>query len=576
MNRLAERPVYDGALYHRLFRGWKLSRLLAALCAGVISGQPAWSAQQAPDLILFDGHIFTSDPGHLHAEALAIRGERITAVGETAAIEPLADSHTKLIDLHGRTVIPGLNDAHAHLGIWPADEVFVETEGYNPNWSELQEALRKASAHAPKGTILSGTIGTAIFYDPAIDKTTLDKAVPDHPVVLETFDGHVAILNTPALHKLGIDEGVADPAGGRFERDRNGKLTGVVRENAVDTVQDRLNAITSDADAEMALRQQLEHAARYGITTIQDMPIGMSPIRTATLLAHVPTPIRVRITPMNMALPEGLGHPSPLVSVNGTKWVLDGVVFEGSLTSRNGAAANSQVAGGPYSFAGLPPLYPPKTVEGMLRDALRSHYQLQFHVAGRPAAIELLDAMEHTGGAAVWGDQRLRFEHGDGLTPDLITRVKKLGVIVSQQGTHLDIAGIDPGLGPHLLERMRVDRVEPLRSLLAEDVNLALGSDGPLNPWLSIFGATTDPNRPDEAISREQAVIAYTFGSAFAEFAEKDKGSLAPGKLADLAVLSQDIFTVAPLELHKTRSVLTLVGGQSVYEAPEPGKAASR
>jgi predicted amidohydrolase YtcJ len=170
--------------------------------------------------------------------------------------------------------------------------------------------------------------------------------------------------------------------------------------------------------------------------------------------------------------------------------------------------------------------------------------------------------MQSDGGAQVWAKERVRFEHGDGLTPDLIPRVKEMGIVVVQDPTHLAGVNALPAIGI-VLEKLKA---QPLQSLLAAGVPVAFGSDGPPNPYLNIMFASLDPDRPSEAITREQAVIAYTLTSAYAEFAEKDKGSLEAGKLADLAVLSHDIFTIDSSELPKTESVLTLVGGKIVYD----------
>ncbi len=536
---------------------------------------PVPAVASAPDLVLFNGKLFTADPRRPETQAIAIRGDRIVAVGSDAVVKGLVGPNTRLVDLAGRRVIPGLNDAHAHLSMDPGNEILLETQSYDPSWSELRETISKTIGQAPVGAILFGNIGTTVFGDRTVDRAKLDEVSPDRPVILGTFDGHAAILNSAALKLLAIAEDVADPMGGRYERDGVGRLTGVVREYAYDAVLGRLAALASDADAEASLRDDLKSAARYGLTTIQDMPVSGNVDRTARLLAHIPTPIRVRITRMNGTTPagpdyaEGAGappHPAPLVSVNGTKWVLDGVVFEGSLSPR-ASRSDPTDANDPHGFAGLPPLFSPPVIDRMLKDALQHHYQLQVHVFGTPAAREMLDAMERLGGASVWFGRRVRFEHGDGLTPELIARVKRMGVIVSQQGSHLDIRDIDPALGRGFFDRLQAERAQPLRSLLAAGIPVALGSDGPLNPWLGILGATTHPDRPEEAITREQALIAYTRGSAYAQFEESDKGILAPGKLADLAVLSQDVLTVPATDLLKTRSVLTLVGGRVAYDA---------
>jgi predicted amidohydrolase YtcJ len=206
--------------------------------------------------------------------------------------------------------------------------------------------------------------------------------------------------------------------------------------------------------------------------------------------------------------------------------------------------------------------FPQTELAAMLRESLHDHDQLLLHVAAYPPAAAMLTAMQAEGGAQVWAKQRVRFEHGDSLTPDLIPRVKEMGIVVVQNPIHLAGVNILPAMGG-VLERLKA---QPLRSLLAAGIPLALGSDGPTNPYLNIMFASLDPDRPSEAITREQAVIAYTLTSAYAEFAEKDKGSLESGKLADLAVLSQDIFTIDSSELPKTESVLTMVGGKIVYD----------
>ena len=181
------------------------------------------------------------------------------------------------------------------------------------------------------------------------------------------------------------------------------------------------------------------------------------------------------------------------------------------------------------------------------------------HISGYPAAKTVLDAMDATGGKAVWSSRRLRFEHGDGAYSDLVERIKTYGIVVVQNPSHfMALAGA--GDSPFA-------KAQPVKSLLAAGIPVALGSDGPTNPFLNILFATLHANHPSEAITREQAVTAYTLTSAYAEFAEKEKGSLEAGKLADLAVLSQDIFTVPPPELPKTESVLTMVGGKVVYDA---------
>jgi hypothetical protein len=203
-----------------------------------------------------------------------------------------------------------------------------------------------------------------------------------------------------------------------------------------------------------------------------------------------------------------------------------------------------------------------KEMEDILRDSLQRNDQLLVHVVGDRTVEAFLKAMDATGGRAVWSKRRVRMEHGDGILPDLAARVHELGIVVVQNPTHLALRD----LMVRCYGNDRADQLQALRSLLDSGIPLALGSDGPANPYLNIMLATTYPGKPEEAITREQAVVAYTLTSAYAEFAEKDKGSLEPGKLADLDVLSQDIFKVPADDLPKTESVLTMVGGRVVYD----------
>ena len=521
--------------------------------------------QTAPDLVLLNGKIFTSDAAHPYVQALAIRGERITATGDSAKISALDGPNTKKIDLGGRTVIPGINDAHNHLGIAPPSQINLELASPDPTWAEMKPAIAAAVLKAPKGTFINGTIGWNIFRDLTVDRNALDQVAPNNPVILQTFTNHAWIMNSAALAQAGIREDQPDPLGGRFERSPDGKLTGVIREYAVFDVERTFANQTSEADALFELRQTLSEAAKWGITTIQDMSNDMPPERCVALLEKMPTPIRVRVmrmpgtTPAGRDVTEGRPAPhssNPLITVSGTKWMLDGTPVEGTFAPRDShATVGDFVLHEQLTF-------PKDQLSSMLQETLQDHDQLMLHVSSYPPAAAMVDAMKSAGGKQVWANKRLRFEHGDGLTPDLIPQVKELGIVVVQNPSHLTVENLNPDLR-NLFENLKV---QPLRSLLAAGIPVALGSDGPTNPYLNIMFASLDPNRPSEAITREQAVIAYTLTSAYAEFAEKDKGSLEPGKLADLAVLSQDIFTVNASDLPKTESLLTLVGGKIVYD----------
>jgi len=545
-----------------------LVSLAAATCGG---GAVAATLQTPPDLIIFNGKIFTSDSEHPYAQALAIRGAQIVAVGDSDSVKTLGAARTRRIDVGGRTVIPGINDAHDHIEINPSNLVEVDFEADNPTTDDLRKELPNAAAKAPKGALLEATISPAIFYDTTVNRDFLDALLPANPVVLITITGHGMILNSAGLRAYGIAEDQKDPLGGRFERDAAGRLTGVVREYAVLDARRTAADAVPEAAAVQQVRETLDEAKAFGITTIQDMSNAMAPARAVALFKKVPTPIRLRVMRMpgttvgSRNIDEGLGlprHPSPLITVSGTKWMIDGVPVEGTFTPRDAVFLPPKP---PFdeAFQNLPLTFPEGEIASMLRESVANNDQLLVHVSGYRAAKAMLDAMDASGGPAFWRARRVRFEHGDGIFPDLYQRVKDYGIVVVQNPSHLMVLG-QPG-------RPAFAKSQPLKSLLSAGIPVAFGSDGPTNPYLNILFATMHANHPSEAITREQAVVAYTRTSAYAEFAERDKGSIAVGKLADLAVLSQDIFTVPATELPKTRAVLTVVDGRIVVDTHAAG-----
>jgi predicted amidohydrolase YtcJ len=247
-------------------------------------------------------------------------------------------------------------------------------------------------------------------------------------------------------------------------------------------------------------------------------------------------------------------QPASALSVWGTKWIIDGTPIE-RLAFLTQDYADRPKWRGQSNFKDAP-------VRSMLLKALESRAQVLLHTAGDAAIGQVFSGMTAAGSPLRWQSRRLRLEHGDLLTGDLIARARSLGVIVVQNPSHLAIAELKTRFGAE-----RMTTAQPLKSLLAAGIPLAIGSDGPLSPGLNIMLATTHPNNPAEALSREEAVRAYTYGSAYAEFAEQEKGTIAPKMLADLAILSQDIFTAPPESLADTTAVITIAGGKVVHEA---------
>lgn len=508
------------------------------------------------------GRIFTADPALPWTEGLAIRAGRIVAVGRSAAILARATRRTRVIDVKGRVVIPGLNDAHVHVGYRPEGVVLPETD-FDPHLDQIVAAVARAARRAPDGKWIYGTIGPAVLDDPSATAAILDGAAPRNPVFLTASTGHGALFNTAARRILQVAEDEPDPPGGWFARiEGTDRLGGIAHEYAAWMLARRLALRVPDREAVARVRAFAARALQLGITSVQDMPGVPAPVAERHIRV-AGTPLRWRLIRFPMTDPrvedgsEGTGRrgdPSTLL-IWGRKWILDGTPVE-RLGAMREPYADQPGWSGRLDFG-------EDGIGSLVDRALADGEPLLVHVTGERTAEAVLDAMDKRGRGEAWRRRRVRFEHGDALTPRQVGRVARLGVVVVQNPSHFTLPEVMTlRFGPE-----RVLTYQPLRSLLAAGVPVALGSDGPLNPFLNVLFAVTHPTNPGEAISREEAFAAYTRGSAYAEFEEADKGTLAPGLRADLAVLSQDPFGVPARDLPRTESVLTLIGGRVVYDA---------
>jgi predicted amidohydrolase YtcJ len=542
------------------------TRVMAVVAAlGATSAHAQGTPARPATMILVGGRVFTADPGRPWAEAIAIRDSVVALVGTRAEVERLAGPATRRLDLGGRVVIPGINDAHAHVLSAPPD-VEVVTPGAeppDPSFALVLDSLRTAAARAPAGSVLRVNVGPSVLGDSAARMRALDAAVPGHPVWLTAWSGHGAIVNGAAMRALGIGEAVRDPAGGWYERDRAGRLTGLLHEYAWWNHRQRLTEALADSALAAMYAAHLAEAARFGITSVQDFAgVGSREQLTRVIgLARPALRVRVMRRPgtdergRRMAdWPVGPRAPSPHVTVSGVKYILDGTPVEAM------AAERADYADRPGHRGRLN--FPADTVRAMLAEALRVREQPLLHVVGDSAVAVALSSLRATGAPAAWRALRPRLEHADGLMPDLRATARALGVVVVQNPTHFTIVS----LADRRFAGVRRQAYQPLRSLLEQGIPIALGSDGPMNPFLNVMLATIHPINPSEALTREQAIVAYTRGSAYAEHAERRKGTLAAGMLADLAVLSQDVFAVPTQALPATVSVLTVVGGRVVHD----------
>ena len=539
-----------------------MKKLLLGVWSLWLASVSAFSQQKPVDLVLLNGRIFTSDAARPTAQALAIRGERIVAVGTSADIAKLAGATTRRIDLQGHTVTPGFNDAHNHFSPDPRGESLA-FKSMEPTWEETAQAITLATQKAPVGTWIFGTVGMTVVTNEQVNRAALDQLAPRHAVLLRAYYGHGYIANSLALKQLNIQEQTPDPLGGYFEHTSSGsrQLNGRFWEYAQWLPSRALTAQVSDSAALAELQALSAEAVRLGITSMQlfsFMPFE----RFRRLLVQAKLPIRVRAIPFSPTTTQQrdltevrqlppLSKQTGKVRVSGIKWVLDGTPYERGAALRQPYQDRSGWTG-KLNFSEA-------EVARMVQESVDLQQQLLIHCAGDRSAEVVLKALENNGPATSWPARRVRIEHGDGLLPDLLPRARALGVVVVQNPSHFG--------EPELFRQRWGTTMQPLRSLVAAGIPVALGSDGPLNPFLNIMLASLAPSQPQEALTREQAVQAYTYGSAFAEFAEADKGKLAVGQLADVVVLSQDIFAVPPPELPKTSSILTLIGGQVVYDA---------
>lgn len=528
--------------------------VLCIALGGCGSTTHAPSRRAAPaELVVVDARIYTGIAGAPYAEALAVRGPTIAAVGSRAEIDPYIGPQTKVITAGGRLVVPGINDGHMHPYVEVGERLVLD-DPRDPQLDAVIAAVTRQAAAAKPGTWLLGKIGRSVFDRVAEVRDALDRAAPDVPVTLFGRGGHGYIWNAAALREIGITDEAPDPVGGWFDR-RNGKIV-MAHEYAASmgVAVRRDRASSAERIAHFAAIDR--SATELGITSLQamsrDLPVAARELASADprarwrLIDQPMTPIFDR--------PPLLSSTHPRIAISGHKSHLDGSPMERDAwrtvdyVDRPGWRGRSN-----FTDAQLRALLDPAIEE-----------QPVLHIVGDAMIERVLALMEELAPATYWRQRRLRFEHADYITRAQIERVRELGIVVCQNPAHLNKPP-EPSLVRDTAN------AQLLRSVVTAGAHLCLGSDGPLNPWFGIMLAAQHPKHPAEALSVEQALIAYTQGSAYAEHAETSKGVLAPGFVADLVVLSQDIFAVPLDALPATRAVVTIVGGQPVVNAsPSP------
>jgi predicted amidohydrolase YtcJ len=476
----------------------------------------------------------------------------------------MIDSSTIVVRANGRTVIPGFNDAHMHHTPDPKGIRLPFDPNLDPTREEMNELLREAVGASAEGTWIFGTLNERLINDRGFDRFAIDAIAPHHPVIFLGLTNHTNVVNTAAMHLLGISEEEPDALGGFYERVRGlRQVSGRIHEYAQWSPQRCLASMATIEEGAKSLRALSDECVRLGITTVQNM--SWTPVaRYLDMLKSAELPIKVRVIrfppsgPQGRLLSEGAGIATDVgdrISLSGTKWILDGTPVERA-SALGRPYADDPTIQGRENFA-------PGEVEKMIREALVADDQLILHAIGTQTLETVIKTLEDFHPRGNWGDRGLRIEHADGLNHDQIARLRSLGVMVVQNPSHFLFANIyAPRFGTDTL-------YASFATLLDSGIPLGIGSDGPLNPFLGLFAAVTHPARPDEACTIEQAVVAYTAGSAAAEDKSTIKGRLIPGFEADIAILSHDIFSIDATELAETRSLLTIVDGRIVHCSDE-------
>jgi predicted amidohydrolase YtcJ len=556
----------------------KRTGAILTLAAAMLNNAiPSKALSLAPDLIVVNAAIHTMDPERPTAEAVAVLWNRIAAVGPTAEIRALASTKTRVIDAQQKLVFPGFNDAHVHFltgGFSLSNVDLREAASTNELAQKLREYIRKV----PKGRwILGGDWDHEKWPGaPLPTRQMIDAVSPEHPVFVNRLDGHMALANTLALKLAGISKETKDPPGGLIVRDpQTGEPTGVLKDAAQELVERAIPEKTFSEKHAAALAGT-EHAARLGVTSLTDMSAGddVGLYQYMAERGELKTRIYAIRSIVSWEVQARTGvraaFGNDMVRIGGLKGFSDGSL--GSSTA---------LFFEPYTDTpntrGL--LFDQMLPEGiMLKRVMAADkvgLQVMIHAIGDEANLRILDIYKKTAEENGPRDRRFRIEHAQHLRPSEIPRFGQQQVIASMQPYHAADDGrwCEKRIGPE-----RSKGTYAFRSLLQSGTVLAFGSDwtvAPLNPLEGIKAAVTrqtldgkHPNGwlPEQKLTIDEAVHAFTVGSAYAEFAEKVKGTISPGKLADLVMLDRDIYKIDPGQIDKAQVVMTVMDGRVVFE----------
>ncbi len=523
-----------------------------------------------------NGRIFTNDPASPWAAAMLVRGEEILAVGDDDEVSALADTRAKTVDLEKHFVMPGFNDAHVHIGAAGRDWIAVRLNGVK-SVAELQKRLAEGVAQHKEGEWISGSGWDHTFWPDKKfpNRQELDAVSPKNPVILTHISGHVAVANSLALQLAGISKATPNPAGGEIERDATGEPTGMLKEGAAMSLVGSKIPPPSMERRRRGIELALADVAQHGVTSVQDNSAWEDFLTYRAIKND--GKLTVRIT-------EWLPFPAPLQKLEqmrrdgGTTdpWLRTGalkMVTDGALGSRTAAML------APYSddpsTSGIMTMEPER-LRALAIERDKAGFQLNFHAIGDRAnrmALDVFEAVAKTNGAR---ERRDRIEHAQVVAASDFPRFARLQVIASMQPSHQtsDMRWAEQRVGPD-----RVKGAYAWATMEKFGVRLAFGTDydvEPITPFRGLYACVTrelptgGPSggwQPQEKISLDDCIRAYTSGSAYGEFMEGKKGELKAGEFADFIVLSKDLTKVDPSEYVNTKVVRTVVGGRTVYSS---------
>ena len=545
----------------------------------------------SPDLIFLNGDVYTgADLGfggapakvYPRAQAIAVANGRIVAVGSNQQVQALKGPKTQVIDLGGNFVMPGFNDAHTHMAQGGFEKMNVELVG-TKTLAEMQQRIadRVKTAAAGEWILGAGWDETKWDVQKLPTRQDLDKVTAGHPAVFERADGHVSVANSAALQAAGVTKATQNPSGGDIARDASGEPTGILRETAKGLVSRKVPGPTP-AQRRRAAELALQDAAQSGVTSVQDNSSWEDFLTYLDLEKEGKLTARISEwlmfnTPLSTLEQHRAFHPATDAMLHTTMLK---AFMDGSLGSHT-AALLQPYADQPNN-KGLPQ-YDQDKLNDMARQRAAAGFQMGYHAIGDAGVEMALNAFATAQTFAQQhaaenphvkaGDFRNRVEHAQITTADQIKRFHELGVIASMQPNHL-LTDMNWAIARIGNERAKTSYA--WKQFLDNNVVLAFGTDypvEPITPFRGVYAAVTRKNEagtkeyvPAQKISIDQAIAAYTNGSAYAEFMEKEKGRLAPGFLADFIVLDHDLTKIPPADILKTKVLRTVVGGKTVYE----------